>query len=558
MFRVTAGLPSKAEPLGRWEQPQNELRGHFVGHYLSACALISSSMGDNSLKQRGDSIVAELAKCQKAIGNGYLSAFPEELFDRLRAGVRVWAPFYTVHKIMAGLLDMHVHTGSEQALDVLKGMAQWTQRWAQPLGESHMARVLEVEYGGMNDLLYNLYAITRDPMHLRLAHRFDHERIFTPLAEGRDELKGLHVNTQIPKIIGAARRYELTGERRYHDIAEFFWRQVTGKRSFCTGGTSSGEAWKTDPGKLASELGGYTQECCCTHNMLKLTRHLFQWSPSPQYADYYERAMYNGILGTQHPSDGMTLYYVPLASGYWKLFGLPLDAFWCCTGTGVESFAKLGDSIYFHDGEGIWVNLFIASEVNWGEKGVTLIQETGFPEEETTRFTIRAKSPVQMTLRLRVPYWATKGGAVLLNGKPVEGFASPGSYFVLNRTWRDGEKVEMTLPMSLHSCAMPDDETLTAFMYGPMVLVGDLGTGGLTKEILRAEPTGLREIPRYKAEPVPAPEFKAAQPLDRWVQPVTDKKLHFRTSGQAQDVTLMPFYQLIDRRYAVYWKVSVA
>ncbi|HLF84703.1 MAG TPA: beta-L-arabinofuranosidase domain-containing protein [Blastocatellia bacterium] len=559
MFRVTAGFPSSAKPLGGWEQPENELRGHFTGHYLSACALMSASLGDESFKARGNQLVAELAKCQKALGNGYLSAFPETFFDRLRAGTNVWAPFYTLHKIMVGLLDMHTYCDNAQALDVLKGMANWTRRWVDPLGEGHMARVLEREYGGMNDVLYNLFAVTGDRGYRQLAARFDHERIFAPLAEGRDELKGLHVNTQIPKIIGAARRYELTGDSRFREIADYFWREVTGKRCYCTGGTSNGEGWKSDPGKLAGELSGYTQECCCTYNMLKLTRHVFGWTADPGAADYYERALFNGILGTQHPDDGMTLYYVSLASGYWKLFGLPLDAFWCCTGSGVESFAKLGDSIYFHDDDGVYVNLFIASEVEWPEKGVGIIQETTFPETDTTTLRLRCKAPVRMPLRIRVPYWATRGGTVKVNGRELESFAEPSSYFVLNRTWQDGDKVEITMPMSLHVHSMPDDPTLQAVMYGPLVLTGRLGTEGLTKEILRAEPTKLRQVPEYKGKPVTAPEFKtkSQDPRD-WIEPVPGRSLEFRTVGQAQNVALVPFYKLLDERYGVYWKVARA
>jgi uncharacterized protein len=557
MFRVTAGLPSSAKSLGGWEQPENELRGHFTGHYLSACALINASLGDESLKARGDQLVAELGKCQKALGNGYLSAFPETFFDRLRAGTNVWAPFYTLHKIMVGLLDMHTYCGNLQALDVLKGMANWTRRFVDPLGDAHMARVLEREYGGMNDVLYNLYAVTGDRSYRQLAARFDHERIFAPLAEGRDELKGLHVNTQIPKIIGAARRYELTGESRSRDIADYFWREVTGKRCYCTGGTSNGEAWNSAPGKLAGELSGYTQECCCTYNMLKLTRHLFGWTADPHAADYYERALFNGILGTQHPEDGMTLYYVSLAAGYWKLFGLPLDAFWCCTGSGVESFGKLGDSIYFHDDEGVYVNLQIASEVDWPEKGVKIIQDTTFPESDTTTISLRCKTPVRMPLRIRVPYWATRGGTVKLNGRELESFAEPSSYFVLNRTWQDGDKVEATMPMSLHVNAMPDDSTLQAAMYGPLVLFGKLGSEGLTKENLRAEPTPIREVPRYRVKATAAPEFKTkSQDLRECIEPVPGRPLEFRTVGQAQNVTLVPFYKLLDERYGVYWKVG--
>jgi DUF1680 family protein len=559
MFRVTAGLRSSAKPLGGWEQPENELRGHFTGHYLSACALLYASLGDDSFKARGNQLVDELAKCQSALGNGYLSAFPETFFDRLRAGTNVWAPFYTLHKIMSGLLDMHTYCDSQQALDVLKGMANWTRRWVDPLGEAHMARVLEREYGGMNDVLYNLFAVTGDRGYRQLAGRFDHERIFAPLAEGRDELKGLHVNTQIPKIIGAARRYELTGDSRFRDIADYFWREVTGKRCYCTGGTSNGERWGSDPGKLAGELSGYTQECCCTYNMLKLTRHVFGWTADPRAADYYERALFNGILGTQHPDDGMTLYYVSLASGYWKLFGLPLDAFWCCTGSGVESFAKLADSIYFHDDDGVYVNLFIASEVEWPDKRLKIIQETTFPETDTTTLSLRCKTPVRMPLRIRVPYWAARGGTVKLNGRELESFAEPSSYFVLNRTWQDGDKVEITLPMGLHIHAMPDNEALQAVMYGPLVLTGRLGTEGLTKDILRAEPTKIRQVPEYKAKPVPAPEFKTkSQDLRDCVEPAPRRSLEFRTVGQAQNIALVPFYKLLDERYAVYWKVTRA
>jgi DUF1680 family protein len=290
--------------------------------------------------------------------------------------------------------------------------------------------------------------------------------------------------------------------------------------------------------------------------MLKLTRHVFGWTADSRAADYYERALFNGILGTQHPDDGMTLYYVSLAAGYWKLFGLPLDAFWCCTGSGVESFAKLGDSIYFHDDDGVYVNLFIASEVEWLEKGLKIVQETMFPETDTTTISLRCKSPVRMPLRIRVPYWATRGGSVKLNGRELESFAEPSSYFVLNRTWQDGDKIEVTMPMSLHINSMPDDSTLQAVMYGPLVLTGRLGTEGLTKEILRAEPTKIRQVPEYKAKPVPAPEFKtkSQDPRD-WIEPVPGRSLEFRTVGQARNVTLVPFYKLMDERYGVYWKV---
>jgi DUF1680 family protein len=554
-FRITAGLPTSAEPLGGWEAPENELRGHFTGHYLSACAMGSVTLGDDALKQRAALMVGELAKCQQK--NGYLSAFPEEFFDRLREGRGVWAPFYTLHKIMAGLLDVHTLTGNAQALDVLKGMAAWTGSWTQPLQESHMQRVLEREYGGMNEVLYNLAAVTGSRQYQAVAHKFDHERFFAPLALGRDELKGLHVNTNIPKVIGAARRYETMGDQRSRDIAEYFWNEVTSKRSYSTGGTSNGEGWNTEPGKLSTELGGYSQECCVTYNMLKLTRHVFGWTADPRAADYYERALYNGILGTMNPADGEKLYYVPMGSGYWKLWGPQPTTYWCCTGSGAESFSKFTDSIYFHDDDGLYVNLFIPSDLDWREKGLRVAQDTRFPEADSTTLTISADKPVKMPLRVRVPYWATQGGSVKVNDRALEAFAAPSSYFVLNRTWQNGDKVEITMPMSLHTHPMPDDPSLQSVMYGPIVLAARLGTEGLTPDVLRAAPTKPRQVPAYKGKGLPDPTIKAkGADASLAVKPAGTKPLEFQTTGQERELSLIPLYQVYDERYAVYFKVS--
>jgi hypothetical protein len=555
-FRLNAGLPSAAEPLGGWEAPDNELRGHFVGHYLTACAQMWAGHDDAAMKAIGEELVRELAKCQQR--NGYLSAFPEEHFDRLRDGVRVWAPFYTLHKILQGLLDMHALAGNGQALEMATGMARWVQRFVQPFSEEHMARILDVEYGGMNDALYNLAAVTGAEQWRELAHSFYHERIFHPLEEARDELKGLHVNTQIPKIVGAARRYELTGERRYRDLVEYFWQEVTSRRCYVTGGTSNGEGWGSGPGRLAGELSGYTQECCVTYNMLKVTRHVLSWNADPRMADYYERALYNGILGTQHPRDGHTLYYVPLQSGYWKLFGDPMHSFWCCNGSGMESFAAIASAIYLHDDAGLFVNLFIPSTLQWKERGVRIEQQTRFPEEPSTKLTLRLERPVRFALRLRVPEWARSGGSASLNGKRLEAFAAPSSYFVLDRLWNDGDVVEMTMPMSLRAVPMPDDPSIQAVTYGPLVLAGRMGTAGLTPEILRAEKTKPRTVPEYKGEPLPAPEIAAAHGDLAAAVKRGSHPLELELAGPKGAIALVPLSAVIDERYAVYWKVSAA
>ena len=362
-WRLNAGLPSKAAPLGGWEKPSCELRGHTMGHYLSACALMYASTGDRKLKAKADAIVAELARCQKALGeSGYLSAFPESFVERAEKCRRVWAPFYTLHKVFAGLQDMYVHCGNEQALEVVEKMAGWLKGRLDKMDRAAMQRMLNsTEQGGMNETLANLYSITGKKDYLSMARRFDQDRYVEPLAKAQDRLKGEHVNSFVPNMIGTARQHELTGSARDRRIVEYFWNQVTGARSYCTGGTSNHEHWRSDPHKLADQLSDCTQETCCTYNMLKLTRHLLCWHGLAKYGDYYERALWNSILATQNPQSGMMMYFVPLAPGRWKMYNVPNDAFWCCTGTGLENHAKYGDSIYFHDDDSLLVSQFIAS-----------------------------------------------------------------------------------------------------------------------------------------------------------------------------------------------------
>jgi DUF1680 family protein len=548
-FRINAGIPSSAQPLGGWEAPDCELRGHYAGgHYLSACALMYASTGDEELKASGNTVVAELAKCQEALKSGYLSAFPIEFFDRLRERQKVWAPFYTIHKIMAGNLDMYLHCGNPQALDVAEKMAGWTADYTRSLSYEHMQRVLGTEYGGMGEVLSNLYAVTGKQHYLEVAQRFDHQQFFDPLAGHRDELKGLHANTHIPQVIAAARIYELTGDHRYRDIAEYFWDEVVSERSYCTGGTSNHESWNTDPGKLAAELSTNTTEDCCAYNMMKLTRHLFGWFADARLMDYYERALFNHRLGTINPENGTMMYYLPLAAGYWKTFGKPFDAFWCCTGTGSEEYAKLVDTIYFHDDDSLYVNLYVDSQLEWPEKGLRLRQETRFPEQEGSTLTLSVRNPVRLSLRFRIPYWA-RGGSVKINGAPLAAFASPSSYLLLDRVWANGDKIELSLPMDLHISPMPDDETLQAAMYGPLVLAGrfDAVSPEMMYGDYEPKPSDQLKVPDIVAD--------RAKPAE-WLRPDLKEPHTFETVGQASPITLVPLYRVIHERYAVYWKVN--
>ena len=548
-FRLTAGLPSSAVPLGEWEKPDCELRGHFVGgHYLSACALTFASSGDEELKRNGDLMVAELAKCQAQHKNGYLSAFPQEFFDRLRDGVNVWAPFYTIHKIMAGHLDMYTLAGNEQALDTVQKMALWVRAWADPLSEQQMQRILLVEYGGMGETLCNLHAVTGKREYLNLAQRFDKKCFFDPLAAHRDELKGLHVNTHIPQVIAAARLYELTGDKHYWNIADYFWNEVTSERSYCTGGTSNFETWRTEPGVLSTQLSPLTTEDCCAYNMMKLTRHLFGWSAQARFMDYYERVLLNHRMGTIDPETGTTVYHLPLGNGYSKIYAKPFDSFWCCSGTGAEEFAKSTDTIYFHDDESIFVNLYIASDVDWTEKGIRLTQQTSFPDEDRTALTVSAANPVNIDVKLRIPYWA-RTGSVKVNGRTMPAFADPGSYLVLRGPWKHGDRIELSLPMHLHASPMPDKESLQAVMYGPLVLAA------------RFEEEPREKWYRHftadeKQEAAATLQFKGK--LDNpssWLSPSGDK-LTFRTVKQTQAVTFAPLSRIIHERYSVYHEIN--
>jgi DUF1680 family protein len=573
-FRANAGLPTgAAKPLGGWEQPENgqrssELRGHFMGHYLSAVAQLAAS-GDQEAQARGDYIVAELARCQAKLGGKYLSAYPATWFDRLGKGERVWAPFYTIHKIMAGLYDMYRLGGNRQALRTLEAMAAWADDWTAQYPQEQMQQILTIEFGGIAETLYHLAAATGDDRWGAVGDRFQKRTFINPLAARRDELRGLHANTHIPQAIAAARRYELTGDARFHDVADFFFSTVSSARAYATGGTSNRELWLAPPRRLAAEwkLSANTAECCCAYNMMKLARQLYSWNPDPVYFDYYERALLNHRIGTIRPGVGHTQYYLSLTPGVWKTFGTEDQTFWCCTGSGVEEYSKLNDSIYWRDSAGVYVNLFIPSELDWAEKGFRLRQDTRFPDTASTSLTIAAARPGAMTIRLRVPRWLQTAPAIRLNGNALESSGAPGSYVAIRREWRAGDRIEMELPMQLHTEAMPDDPTVQAFLYGPLVLAGDLGNAGLTEAHitgpnLRVGAAGVEQWGSPLAAtnstppiaPVQVPAFQAKPAVDDWIKP--DGALAFRTAGQKQDVRLVPLNRLFDRRYSVYWQVT--
>jgi len=558
-FRVNAGLSSSAKPFGGWEEPKCELRGHFTGHYLSSAALVWAGSGDAKAKAKGEEIVAGLAECQAKLEGGYLSAFPLEFMDRVAARKKVWAPFYTLHKIMAGLLDMYEHAGSKQALEVLLKFSDWTDRWSGSKTEKHMQDILNTEYGGMNDILYKLAVVTNDAKWVAVGDRFTKKKFFNPLGLHQDQLRGLHVNTHIPQVIGAAKRWEISGDERFRRVAEFFWETVVSGRCYCTTGTSNGEGWLTQVGLLNEELprSVATAECCCSYNMLKLARHLYSWTGDARYFEYYERALWNHRLGTIQPKTGYTQYYLSHTGGAWKTFNTEDQSFWCCTGTGVEEYAKLNDSIYWQDREGVIVNLFVASELDWKEKGLQLKMETAFPRQEQVRITVTGKA-ARFALKIRVPAWLESAPLVKLNGRPLESSAAPGSYLTLTRTWQANDRLEFDLPMKLTTEGLPGDPRQRAVLYGPLVLAGDLGTVGLKPELITgpsAPELGWEAEQKTRVAPVEVPAFESkGANVDAWVEKTGP--LQFRTKGQKANVDLKPLNEIFDRRYAIYWKLS--
>jgi len=538
-FRVNAGLPSNAEPFGGWEEPKCELRGHFTGHYLSACALMYASTGDARFKQKGDAVVSGLAECQAKLGSGYLSAYPETFIDRVEKPERVWAPYYTLHKILAGLLDMYEYCDNAQALDVAKKFGDWVIARNSRLTDEKMQIMLGNEHGGMNEALANLYGFPGEDKYLKISLRFNHHRVIDPASQGEDKLTGLHANTQIPKFIGTARQYELNGDQALKSASLFFWNTVVKERSYVIGGHSDGEMF-TAKEKLSKALGPNTTETCNTYNMLKLTRHLFCWDPQEAYADYYERALINHILASQNPETGMMCYYLPLRTGSRKNFNGPTDSFWCCTGTGVENHAKYAGSIYFHNDQSLYVNLFIPSELNWKEKGVKVRQETQYPDASTTRLVFTCEKPVQIAMKLRHPAWAVAGYELRVNGRAEAADSKPGTWVTVERSWKTGDTIELSMPFTLRTEGFKDNPDRFAFLNGPVVLCAQA-------DLKKPYAAIVAEQDQIRAS------FK---PVSDQPNAFNGSPEIFRVPGPSAPprVTLIPLYKMYgDRNYVVYW-----
>lgn len=565
--RLYAGLKPKGEIYGGWES--QGIAGHSLGHYLTALSLHFAATGDARFRERIDYLIAELDECQQAYGDGYVGALPPKELAVMRAfkdGVvepaspfnfkgGAWVPWYTQHKILAGLKDAWVLGGSPRAKVVALRLADWTDALTAGLTSAQQQAMLHVEHGGMIETLVDLHALTGNPRYLEVSRRFYHHAIFDPLVAGRDELNGRHANTQIPKIIGEARHYEVTGNPEARRLSEFFWDTVVKHRSWAIGGNSDREHF-FPVGHAHEHLGPQTAETCNTYNMLKLTGHLHAWSPRVEFADYYERALYNHILASQEPRQGMFAYFVSLKSGHFKTYSTPADSFWCCVGSGMENHTKYGEAIYHHAGDALFINLFIPSELTWRDQGLRLTQHTAYPREKTTRFTIDSAPSAPLALRIRCPAWAAGPLVVELNGQPLAVASRPGDYTEIRRIWKASDHLRVTVPMGLRIESLENNADKIAFLYGPLVLAGDLGPAPETASFPYAK--NQAENDRVPVASVPTLIRSTGLDLLSALQPVAGDLLAFRfTSGVARPVgvTLRPFNTLFYERYTVYWDV---
>jgi len=542
-FRINAGIESEVKPLEGWESPAVGLRGHFVGHYLSACAILIEKTGDTLLQKRVEYMVNALEDCQQKLGGSYLSAFPEKDFTQLETQFSgVWAPYYTYHKIMQGMLDVYQHTGNKKAYEIAVNMAAYVKERMDKLSPETIEKMLYTpqanpanEAGGMNDVLQNLFEISKDSTHYRLACLFDRKWFSQPLYEGTDILSGLHSNTHLPLIIGFAKRYENTGDSYYRDVVSHFWDMLEHHHSYVNGSSSGPRPIATTPtaqtsehwGKpdcLSTTLTDKTSESCVSHNTQKITNALFRWTAQPEYADVYMNTLYNSVFALQNPETGCNVYSLPLGSPNKKSFASP-NEFFCCNGTTIEAFANLNEAIYFHNKNNLWVNLYIPSTVKWKSKGITLSQSSNFPDNPVVKFNITANKTTPFALKLFMPSWADEQTQILVNGKPITASVIPMSYFIIDRKWKNGDNIEIRFNYHFNLKKMPDNPNVVALFYGPVLLAFQVNEETILKG---NESDILKNISKQ------------------------ENSMSFILKNNRKEYALMPFYKVTNESYGVY------
>ncbi|MBN2201452.1 glycoside hydrolase family 127 protein [bacterium] len=566
-YRKEAGLPKKADCYPNWDG----LDGHVAGHYLSAMAMNFAATGDAECGKRMEYMLSELKTCQDAHaaahadwGIGYAGGFPnsEKLWSSFRTGdfsvyYSSWAPFYNLHKMFAGLRDAWLYCADEEAKTLFLRFCDWGIDLTSALSDDQMQRMLGVEHGGMNETYADAFQVSGDPKYLTAAKRFSHRALLDALSDGVDNLDNKHANTQIPKFIGFQRISELGQDGKYGNAARFFWETVTANRSLAFGGNSRREHFPAEDACIDFINVVDGPESCNSYNMLKLTEHLFRAHPSARYADYYEKTLFNHILSTQHPEHGGYVYFTPARPRHYRVYSAPNEAMWCCVGTGMENHGQANRFIYTRSQDSLFVNLFIASELRWPEKGLKIRQETRFPDEERTTLTVTEGSS-RLTLLIRVPGWVDTGAMkATVNGKNAAIDGSPSSYIGIRRKWKKGDVVQIELPMRSRVERLSNVPEYIAFMHGPIVLGAKTGTEdlkGLIADDGRWAQYASGELLAVDQAPILIEE-DIRNIADR-LTPVKDRPLHFRFNVKMinpMDLELEPFYQIHDSRYMMYW-----
>ena len=571
-FLREAGLSPKAPPYGNWES--SGLDGHTAGHYLSALSYMIAAgedTPDGELGRRLDTMLVELVRCQEAAGDGYLGGIPgsRTLWGEVASGNvgavwDKWVPWYNVHKIFAGLRDAYEVAGREQARNILVGLGDWCLTVTGGLTDEQMQDMIRQEYGGMNESLADIYVLIGDGRYLQAARRFNHLSLFDPLIRHEDHLTGMHANTQIPKIIGMQRIAALTGDALHHSGARFFWETVTRHRCVAFGGNSVREHFNDVNDFQEMLLDREGPESCNTYNMLRLTEQLFAAEPLPEYADFYERALYNHILSLIDPQDPGYVYFTPIRPEHYRVYSTPDQCFWCCVGTGMENPGRYGAFIYAREDDNLLVNLFVPSELTVSEN-VTLKQETGFPFEESTTLALGLVEPSTFALKIRHPSWvAEKDFSVRVNGECVPLESAPSGWAVVEREWHDGDIVEVALPMQIRVELLPDESNWAAILYGPIVLASPAGRQDLVG--IRADNSRMGHVahgPLIPFDRVPV-LLTTKEDLPGHVVPDAEAgPLHFRLLDVVEPATpggrpLVPFFNLHNERYQMYWKLTTA
>jgi hypothetical protein len=544
------------------------IRGHMTGHYLSAASRMAAATGSLLFRDRVNYLVGELAQCQRALNlDGYLAAFSTAAFDHIEGkpgadagGIGV--PYYTIQKIMSGLLDAHAYVGNKQALEVATRMADHFGKRLAALNAAQIEKMFRTdgsrnpqnEFGAMSDVLTELYKIDKNPRHLELARMFNRAWFVGPLAEGEDRLGGLHANTHVAQVVGLANSANVNGNPEDLTASENFWRLVVHKHSFANGGNSFNE-WFDKSGVEASPsihdqkvLPPTTAETCNTHNMLKLTSRLFERNRRAELADYYERALYNHVMASVSPESGAVTYFTPFRGD----FRTYLNGSFCCTGSGIENTARYNEGIYFHKDDALWVNLYIPSELSWREAGMSLRQQGDITRGEPVRFTVLKPGAKAVTLNLRIPAWVAKPVTVKINEKPQAVDAKPTSYISLRRQWKAGDVIELTLPAGLRLERARDVSSMVSIFHGPVLLAGELG-----KDNMPASDVGDKDAYlKIAAAPVPDIVSRSSNPAD-WLAPLPGDPSAFKIkdAGPANGIVLRPLFDLHHQRYSVYWQL---